>query len=785
MSAYVKQNGVFNQISKMYVKKLGSWCSIKRGWVKKNNVWQLMFSKLLNAKWAQMGTDINGEATSGGFSGTSGRSVSLNAEGNIVAIGARYNDGISGTDSGHVRIYSWNGTIWTQLGSDIDGKAADEQSGQFISLNAAGDRVAITTTSKIRVYSWNGSVWTQLGTDIVGYTKSVSLNATGNIMAIGEPSEGLNTIGRVRIFSWNGSDWIQLGANIDGTGTANSGWCVSLNASGNRVAIGAPLGGPANAGVVRIYYLNGSTWTQLGTDINGYPGGSLFGTSLCMNASGDRLVVGAPASVLSTKIYSWNGTTWTQLGAVIYAEMSGSQNGMSVSMNASGDRIAIGVPANDGNGTDSGHVRIYSWNGTVWTQLASDIDGESASDQSGTSVSMNAVGDRIAIGAPYNNSGVGHVRIYSQQIVEQLGATITGTNEKFGGSVSSNAAGDMIAIGAPCSSDPSKSGLVRIYYWNGTGWTQLGVDINGKILGEQFGYSVSLNAIGNILVVGAPINNVNGFQSGKARIYFWNGTAWTQLGVDLDGTTLEGLSGWSVSINATGDRVAIGSPYINQVKIYSWNGTAWTQLGTNITSSVPYGWAGRSVSLNATGDRVAIGAPSAYADSGFVRIYSWNGFAWVQLGADINGTLSESAGYSVSLNAAGNTVAIGAYSNSGNGIQQSGCVKIYSWNETTWTQLGGNINGEGAFDQSGSSISLNAAGDRVAIGSSTNDGNGLNSGHVRIHYWNGTAWTQVGPDIDGESAHEGSGASVSMNASGDRVAIGSPPNDHTRIYLLS
>ena len=47
----------------------------------------------------------------------------------------------------------------------------------------------------------------------------------------------------------------------------------------------------------------------------------------------------------------------------------------------------------------AGHVRIYDWNGTAWTQLGADIDGEAANDYSGCSVSINAAGDRLAIGA--------------------------------------------------------------------------------------------------------------------------------------------------------------------------------------------------------------------------------------------------------------------------------------------------------------------------------------------------------------------------------------------------
>ena len=91
-------------------------------------------------------------------------------------------------------------------------------------------------------------------------------------------------------------------------------------------------------------------------------------------------------------------------------------SGISVSLDSDGDRVAIGAYKNDGNGSDAGHVRIYSWDGSSWSQLGSDIDGEAAGDRFGISVSLDSDGDRVAIGAYLNDgngSDAGHVRIYS------------------------------------------------------------------------------------------------------------------------------------------------------------------------------------------------------------------------------------------------------------------------------------------------------------------------------------------------------------------------------------
>ena len=83
----------------------------------------------------------------------SGYSVSLSADGTILAIGA------IGNNSGYVRVYKYDPTKttavtdqsspdfgpvgWRRLGQDIDGEAAGDRSGQSVSLSADGTIVAI------------------------------------------------------------------------------------------------------------------------------------------------------------------------------------------------------------------------------------------------------------------------------------------------------------------------------------------------------------------------------------------------------------------------------------------------------------------------------------------------------------------------------------------------------------------------------------------------------------------------------------------------------------------
>ena len=101
------------------------------------------------------------------------------------------------------------------------------------------------------------------------------------------------------------------------------------------------------------------------------------------------------------------------------------------------------------------------------------------------------------------------------------------------------------------------------------------------------------------------------------------------------------------------------------------------------------------------------------------------------------------------------------------------------------------IDGEGADDESGRSVSLSANGQILAIGADGNEDNGVNAGHVRVYQFDGSQWTQIGMDIDGEAAGDESGRSVSLSADGQTLAIGARRNDdngsnagHVRVYSL-
>merc|ERR1719223_2705534 len=195
------------------------------------------------------------------------------------------------------------------------------------------------------------------------------------------------------------------------------------------------------------------------------------------------------------------------------------------------------------------------------------------------------------------------------------------------------------------------------------------------------------------------------------------------------------------------------------------------------------------------GSRVAIGAPfndGNGKNSGHVRVFDLIADAWLQVGSDIDGEAAGGySGYNLAMSGNGSRVAIGAPRNDGANGNNSGHVRVFDLIADAWLQVGGDIDGEAASDRSGdtSGIAMSNDGSRVAIGARRNNGaNGKNSGHVRVFDLIADAWLQVGSDIDGEAAEDNSGFSVAMSNDGSRVAIGAVYNNvatgHVRVFDL-
>ena len=408
------------------------------------------------------------------------------------------------------------------------------------------------------------------------------------------------------------------------------------------------------------------------------------------------LLVGAALTLICSGVVSAS-TSIDQMGSDIDGEAADDRFGVSVSLSDDGTIVAIGGGKNDAGATDGGHVQVYQYSGGAWSQLGDDINGDAATEQSGWAISLSSDGTIVAIGAPLNEGTPGRVKVYqySSGAWSQLGSDIDGeaADDQFGRSVSLSSDGTILAIGARYNDgNGDNAGRVQVYQYSSGAWSQLGADIDGEAVHDEFGRSVSLSSDGTILAIGAPGNDAGGYRAGHVRVYQYSSGAWSQLGDDIDGEAADDRSGGSVSLSSDGTILAIGAPFNDE----------------------------------------------SGSDAGHVRVYQYSSGTWSQLGDDIDGEAADDrSGYSVSLSSDGTKLAVGAHQNDGNGTN-AGHVRVHQYSSGTWSQLGADINGETAGnpdlgDKSGWSVSLSSDGTKVAIGAPLNDGNGTNAGHVRVY----------------------------------------------------
>ena len=398
----------------------------------------LLITIVANAQWEQIGQNIVGESYQGRF----GNSVSINADGSIIAAGAIYHGG----DAGQVKVFQYNLGSWSQIGEDINGDAVGDQSGFSISLSSDGSTVAIGApfnddnviqSGQVRVFRNISENWIQIGENIYGEVSheylgySVSLSSDGNTLAVGIPNndnEGVAAFsGSVKIYQNIYGVWEQIGSEIHGLSEFDkAGSSVSLNSDGSVVAIGSPerSNGSYN-GQVRVFMNIGGVWEQVGEDINGETIFDKLGYSVSLSSDGLVIAIGGINSNGNgscsgvTKVYKNNMGAWEKIGANIYGETEGDYSGCSVSLNFDGTVVAIGAENNDGNGIQAGHARVYRNTFGDWTQIGEDINGNAVGDQLGRSVSLSSDGSTVVVGAPQNDEGganSGHVRVYGNTV---------------------------------------------------------------------------------------------------------------------------------------------------------------------------------------------------------------------------------------------------------------------------------------------------------------------------------------------------------------------------------
>ena len=293
-----------------------------------------------------------------------GNGANISADGNTVGVR---------TVRGGVIIFRYNGSSWQETGPD-EFLFGDFSKG---ALSADGRSIVFgynDTTVSIVVYRFNGIEWLRLGADInldgeAFFDFDISTSADGNTIAVSLGYEGAS------VYRYNGSSWQQLGSDIVGSNAIDSG---SISADGNTLAVEAYSYDETTdlySECVSVYRYNGSSWQPLGSDISDdtydydSPSISADGMTLAVEVEFDDSVTGLDSEFV--RVYRYNGSSWQQLGADIN---DGSYDIDDPDISADGNTVAVKLESYDDNiGAFAEDVRVYRYSDTSWQQLGDDI----------------------------------------------------------------------------------------------------------------------------------------------------------------------------------------------------------------------------------------------------------------------------------------------------------------------------------------------------------------------------------------------------------------------------
>jgi hypothetical protein len=318
---HTRDSGVYLNVGKAEIYKYSS----------SNDTWDKIGDILPDTNNDLVDINKNGEQC--------GWCVSLNGLGTRVAVASRYATYETKTRCGRVRVFQYNGnTTWNQLGQDVSGISIDDWFGFRVSLNSQGNILAVgapnnssntTRPGYAKIYIFSNNRWEQLGQTLSvsstsdEFGRCLALNTYGNILAVAsniENNDGISGAGAVRTYYYNSStpstpQWTTFGSPLRGsTQNANFGFSVSIDGpsadlsginltssntnllSGTTLIVGSQYAqNTSNIGTGAVYiyrYINGN-WVLLKT-IYGNNSTDIAGFSSVIK--GKTMVYGAPST---------------------------------------------------------------------------------------------------------------------------------------------------------------------------------------------------------------------------------------------------------------------------------------------------------------------------------------------------------------------------------------------------------------------------------------------------------------------------------------------------------
>ncbi len=373
-----------------------------------------------------------------------GYSVAINSIGDVLVVGAYSDESVPPPgppiNTGLAYIFrsssaGWNeekvltGSFATQLNDRFGDSVVINSSGDTIAISAWQDEVSSLTTSigLVYVYKSSSAGWNEEkvltgsyannSSDFFG--RSISMNSSGDVIAVGATGDeiSVSNSGLAYIFRSSSAGWNEEKVLTGSVTTTNDsfGYSISINSNANILLVGSLLDevSYSDSGIVYVFRSSSIGWNQEKILTGSFSTNSNdnFGYSLAINSSGNLAIVGSPqdetgstTSVGITYIFRSSSAGWNEEKVLTgsFANNTNDQFGNSVAVNSIGDRIVVGAWLDEtGSTTGVGLTYIFNSSSTGWNEekVLTGSYANNTSDNFGTSITINSLGDVIAVGA--------------------------------------------------------------------------------------------------------------------------------------------------------------------------------------------------------------------------------------------------------------------------------------------------------------------------------------------------------------------------------------------------
>jgi hypothetical protein len=490
----------------------------------------------------------------------------------------------------------------------------------------------------------------------------------------------LGVDGRIRALAWDGNNLYVGGqfviaesvvvnniAKWDGKrwsdiGDGTDGEVHALAWDGSNLYVGGSFSTAGGNIVNNIAKWDGNNWSDIGG-----------GTDSIVRAlawDGNNLYAGGSFSTAGGNIVNsiarWDGNSWLALGSGM-DHFSSFETATVYALAWDGSNLYAG-----GNFTKAGEGdahRIAKWDGSIWADLDGGVDDyiDWATDPYSYVLSLAWDGNNLYVGGSFFSAG-----------------------------------------GIPYTKDIAR--------WDGSSWSALGSGIGESTIFDDTVYALEWD--GYNLYIGGDFNVAGGISANN--IAKWDGSSWSVIDNDLDGSVLALVRGGGNLYASEYDR--FGADHIAK-----WDSNSWSYINSNdnagngIDDFNAYAFTWDGSHLYAGGNFTKVGGNVVN------YIARWDGNNWSTMGGGVNEfVIFDPVVYALAWD--GSNLYAGGFFSTAGGISAPNIAK---WDGNSWSNIGGGIGGEvHALTWDGSNLYAGGYGNKVAK-------------------WDGNVWSDIGSGLDG------------------------------------